>query len=95
MDGNAGGSFAGGSFAGGEIVLARESAPALRGLGALARRAREHEAFDGEGIQRWLDFEDRALLLGLDPDLSAANLARLGAAGGAAVSAAPLVGEAA
>lgn len=60
-------------------MLARESAPALRELAALARRAREHEAFNGEGIQRWLDFEHGALRLGLDPDLSAGDLARLGA----------------
>lgn len=58
----------GGSIAGGELVLARESAPALRGLGALARRARDHGACDGEGIQKWLDYEHEALRLGLDPD---------------------------
>lgn len=41
----------------------------LEALAALKERADGHAELDGEGLQRWLDFEHGALGLGVDPDL--------------------------
>lgn len=43
----------------------------------LRERAEEHPALDGEGLQRWLDYELEALCFGVDPDISREELSAL------------------
>ncbi len=43
----------------------------------LKDRADDHPELDGEGIQRWLDYELEALRWGVDPDVSREELASL------------------
>ena len=43
----------------------------------LRDRADEHTALDGEGIQRWLDYEMEALRWGVDPDMDRDELAAM------------------
>lgn len=43
----------------------------------LRDRADAHAALDGEGIQKWLDFELEALRWGVDPDVGREELAAL------------------
>jgi len=43
----------------------------------LRDRAEAYEAFDGEGIQLWLDFECEAMRWGVDPDVSREELVAL------------------
>lgn len=43
----------------------------------LKDRADDHPELDGEGIQRWLDYELEALRWGVDPDVSREDLVSL------------------
>jgi hypothetical protein len=43
----------------------------------LRDRADAHPELDGEGIQRWMDYELEALRYGVDPDISRDDLATL------------------
>jgi len=43
----------------------------------LRDRAEAHGAFDGEGIQLWLDFEGEAMRWGVDPNVSREELAAM------------------
>lgn len=43
----------------------------------LRERAEEHPALDGEGLQRWLDYELEALRHHVDPDISREELSAL------------------
>lgn len=43
----------------------------------LRDRADAHPELDGEGLQRWLDYEFEALRWGVDPDVSREDLASL------------------